>query len=179
MCSSAPSLRSLLPPLCVLLCLLPVFSSASSMCYSLTPPCVLLCLLPVFSSASSLCSPLPPPCVILSPLLVFSSAPSLCALSQIMSYATCLVNGVFWNPGSARLITNEQGLSLHPPSFDSANLIHEGMPKLPQRLLAIADISIDLNVNKQNAVYTPVECAPHTLVLVCITHSNPSLHHMF
>ena len=63
-----------------------------------------------------------------------------------MPYASCLVNGVFWAPGTTRLITEEQGRTLHPANFDSSTLIHEGMPRLPQRLLAIADISNDLGV---------------------------------
>ena len=66
--------------------------------------------------------------------------------AQIAPYTTCLVNGVFWAPGTPRLLTTEQCKQLLPKDFDACQLRYEGVPKLPQRLLAIADISCDLNV---------------------------------
>ena len=66
--------------------------------------------------------------------------------AQIAPYTTCLVNGVFWAPGTPRLLTLEQCKQLLPKDFDACQLRYEGVPKLPQRLLAIADISCDLHV---------------------------------
>ena len=65
---------------------------------------------------------------------------------QIAPYTTCLVNGVFWAPGTSRLLTIEQCKQLLPEHFDACQLRYEGVPKLPQKLLAVADISCDLNV---------------------------------
>lgn len=66
---------------------------------------------------------------------------------QIAPYTTCLVNGIFWAPGSPRLITKDQFRSLQPEHFSMSELQREGVPELPQRLLTIADISNDSNVS--------------------------------
>lgn len=63
---------------------------------------------------------------------------------EIAPYTTCLINGGYWGPGMPRLITTEQCKQLHPRELDVARLTREGVPELPQRLLAIADISCDL-----------------------------------
>ena len=56
------------------------------------------------------------------------------------------MNGIFWAPGMDRLLTTEQCRQLHPPSINIREMSNEGIPPLPQRLLAIADISCDLRV---------------------------------
>ena len=69
------------------------------------------------------------------------------SLPQIAPYTTCLINGVFWAPGTPRLITKEQCKALHPQYYDPVHhLTTVSVPKLPQRLLAIADISCDMHV---------------------------------
>ena len=67
---------------------------------------------------------------------------------KIACYTTCLVNGVFWAPGTPRLITNQQFRQLHPQEFNMSELQCKGVPELPQRLLTIADISNDFNVRR-------------------------------
>lgn len=62
---------------------------------------------------------------------------------KVAPYTSCLVNGVFWTPGTPRLLTKEQATSLHPATLDLGSIKSEGTPHLPQRLLAIADISCD------------------------------------
>ncbi|XP_064400611.1 alpha-aminoadipic semialdehyde synthase, mitochondrial-like [Halichondria panicea] len=64
---------------------------------------------------------------------------------KVAPYTTCLINGVFWVPGTPRLLTLDQAKQLHPPHVDSEELRFEGVPQLPQRLLAIADISCDIS----------------------------------
>jgi alpha-aminoadipic semialdehyde synthase len=64
---------------------------------------------------------------------------------QVAPYTTCLVNGVFWAPNTPRLLTITQSTSLHPVHMDSSVLKLQGVPDLPQRLLAVADISCDLH----------------------------------
>ena len=45
-------------------------------------------------------------------------------------------------------MTTEQCKGLHPQEFDLlTNLRSTGLPKLPQRLLAIADVSCDMQVS--------------------------------
>jgi alpha-aminoadipic semialdehyde synthase len=64
---------------------------------------------------------------------------------KVAPYTTCLVNGVFWAPNTPRLLTTAQASSLHPVALDSSRLRLQGVPRLPQRLLVVADISCDLH----------------------------------
>lgn len=73
---------------------------------------------------------------------------------KIARYTTCLVNGVFWAPGTPKLITSDQFRELHPRHFDATALQREGVPDLPQRLLVIADISNDANGSLELGNYT-------------------------
>ncbi|XP_067855900.1 alpha-aminoadipic semialdehyde synthase, mitochondrial [Heptranchias perlo] len=61
--------------------------------------------------------------------------------TDIAPYTTCLVNGIYWDPDTPRLLTrlDAQNLLASAKSFDPAN----GCPKLPHRFLAICDISAD------------------------------------
>ena len=70
-----------------------------------------------------------------------------CMYTQIAPYTTCLVNGVFWAPNTPRLLSIAQSSSLHPVHMDTSVLKLQGVPALPQRLLAVADISCDLHVS--------------------------------
>ena len=67
---------------------------------------------------------------------------------QIARYSTVIVNGIFWAPGMDRLLTTDQCRQLHPPTIDIKAMRNQGIPQLPQRLLAIADISCDLRVRQ-------------------------------
>lgn len=62
---------------------------------------------------------------------------------EIAPYTTCLVNGIYWAPGRPRLITYQQSKNLQPKDFKVD--LYSGVPALPQRLLAICDISADPN----------------------------------
>lgn len=66
---------------------------------------------------------------------------------QIARFSTVIVNGIFWAPGMDRLLTTEQCRQLHPKEINIEAMRTQGIPKLPQRLLAIADISCDLKVS--------------------------------
>lgn len=63
---------------------------------------------------------------------------------KILPYTTCLINGIYWAPGSPRLLTVKQCQQLQAKELD---ISFTGAPPLPQRLLAICDISADINVS--------------------------------
>lgn len=63
---------------------------------------------------------------------------------KIARFSTVIVNGIFWAPGMDRLLTTEQCRQLHPKEINIEAMRTQGVPQLPQRLLAIADISCDL-----------------------------------
>lgn len=80
--------------------------------------------------------------------------------SQIAPYASCIVNGIYWDPRQPRLISIPDAKNLIRPQ--STPWIPEsiGTPKLPHRLLAICDISADLGgsiefVNKCTTIDHP------------------------
>lgn len=62
--------------------------------------------------------------------------------TDIAPYTTCLVNGIYWEPDTPRLLTRTDAHSLLGPAkiLDPA---HDGSPDLPHRFLAICDISAD------------------------------------
>lgn len=70
---------------------------------------------------------------------------------EIAPYASCIVNGIFWRPRDPRLLTNEHAITLQDPMsapkispiLRNAVTSSEGCPRLPHRLVAIADISAD------------------------------------
>jgi alpha-aminoadipic semialdehyde synthase len=62
---------------------------------------------------------------------------------KIAPYTTVLINGVYWDPNTPRLITINQCKELQPKDFRVDN--YSGIPALPQRLLAVCDISADPN----------------------------------
>jgi alpha-aminoadipic semialdehyde synthase len=55
-----------------------------------------------------------------------------------------MVNGVYWQPGFPRLLTNEDIQQLTRQK--AAHSISDGCPPLPHRFLAVCDISADINV---------------------------------
>ncbi|XP_038636019.1 alpha-aminoadipic semialdehyde synthase, mitochondrial isoform X2 [Scyliorhinus canicula] len=62
--------------------------------------------------------------------------------TDIAPYTTCLVNGIYWEPDTPRLLnrSDAQNLLTSAKDFDSAS---DGCPELPHRFLAICDISAD------------------------------------
>nr|CAB3219604.1 alpha-aminoadipic semialdehyde synthase, mitochondrial-like [Phallusia mammillata] len=70
---------------------------------------------------------------------------------EIAPYASCIVNGIFWRPNDPRLLTTPDAVylqdSTHSPKM-SPLIRHSasdspGCPRLPQRLIAIGDVSAD------------------------------------
>ncbi|XP_069759495.1 alpha-aminoadipic semialdehyde synthase, mitochondrial isoform X2 [Narcine bancroftii] len=62
--------------------------------------------------------------------------------TDIAPYTTCLVNGIYWEPDTPRLLTRLDAQNL----FASAKVLDtssDGYPDLPHRFLAICDISAD------------------------------------
>jgi alpha-aminoadipic semialdehyde synthase len=55
-----------------------------------------------------------------------------------------MVNGVYWQPGFPRLLTNEDIQQL--TRRKAAHSVSDGCPPLPHRFLAVCDISADINV---------------------------------
>ncbi|XP_060893053.1 alpha-aminoadipic semialdehyde synthase, mitochondrial [Labrus mixtus] len=62
--------------------------------------------------------------------------------TSVAPYTTCLINGIYWDPHTPRLLrrTDAQRL-MRPPKVPPAAT--EGSPVLPHKLLAICDISAD------------------------------------
>ncbi|NXO63284.1 AASS protein, partial [Phainopepla nitens] len=61
---------------------------------------------------------------------------------DIAPYTTCLINGIYWEQNSPRLLSRQDTQKLLVP-VKSAAIATEGCPELPHRLLAICDISAD------------------------------------
>ena len=55
-----------------------------------------------------------------------------------------MVNGVYWQPGCPRLLTNEDIQQLTKQK--ALHSVSDGCPPLPHRFLAVCDISADINV---------------------------------
>uniref|UniRef100_A0A8B9HI48 Aminoadipate-semialdehyde synthase n=1 Tax=Astyanax mexicanus TaxID=7994 RepID=A0A8B9HI48_ASTMX len=62
--------------------------------------------------------------------------------STIAPYTTCLINGIYWDPHTPRLLRRLDAQKLMKPSKLSSYSI-EGCPELPHKFLAICDISAD------------------------------------
>ncbi|XP_059703174.1 alpha-aminoadipic semialdehyde synthase, mitochondrial isoform X1 [Haemorhous mexicanus] len=61
---------------------------------------------------------------------------------DIAPYTTCLINGIYWEQNSPRLLSRQDAQKLLVP-VKSATGAMDGCPELPHRLLAICDISAD------------------------------------
>ncbi|XP_057644212.1 alpha-aminoadipic semialdehyde synthase, mitochondrial isoform X1 [Chionomys nivalis] len=62
--------------------------------------------------------------------------------TDIAPYTTCLINGIYWEQNTPRLLTRQDAKSLLTPVKSSAAPV-EGCPELPHKLVAICDISAD------------------------------------
>ncbi|XP_008578739.1 PREDICTED: alpha-aminoadipic semialdehyde synthase, mitochondrial isoform X2 [Galeopterus variegatus] len=62
--------------------------------------------------------------------------------TDIAPYTTCLINGIYWEQNTPRLLTRQDAQSLLAPSKSSVAGV-EGCPTLPHKLVAICDISAD------------------------------------
>ncbi|XP_021087475.1 alpha-aminoadipic semialdehyde synthase, mitochondrial isoform X2 [Mesocricetus auratus] len=62
--------------------------------------------------------------------------------TDIAPYTTCLINGIYWEQNTPRLLTRQDAKSLLAPVKSSVAPV-EGCPELPHKLVAICDISAD------------------------------------
>ncbi|XP_025907456.1 alpha-aminoadipic semialdehyde synthase, mitochondrial [Nothoprocta perdicaria] len=62
--------------------------------------------------------------------------------TDIAPYTTCLINGIYWEQHTPRLLSRQDAQKLLVP-MKSAAVSTEGCPELPHKLLAICDISAD------------------------------------
>ncbi|XP_047705738.1 alpha-aminoadipic semialdehyde synthase, mitochondrial isoform X2 [Prionailurus viverrinus] len=62
--------------------------------------------------------------------------------TDIAPYTTCLINGIYWEQNTPRLLTRQDVQSLLVPGKSSVAGV-EGCPTLPHKLVAICDISAD------------------------------------
>uniref|UniRef100_A0AAX7VQ84 Saccharopine dehydrogenase (NAD(+), L-glutamate-forming) n=1 Tax=Astatotilapia calliptera TaxID=8154 RepID=A0AAX7VQ84_ASTCA len=62
--------------------------------------------------------------------------------TSVAPYTTCLINGIYWDPHTPRLLRRLDAQMLMRPQ-KSSSAYNEGSPKLPHKLLAICDISAD------------------------------------
>ncbi|TMS06000.1 Alpha-aminoadipic semialdehyde synthase, mitochondrial [Larimichthys crocea] len=62
--------------------------------------------------------------------------------TSVAPYTTCLINGIYWDPHTPRLLRRADAqMLMKPPKV--ARAATEGSPVLPHKLLAICDISAD------------------------------------
>ncbi|NWZ61436.1 AASS protein, partial [Acrocephalus arundinaceus] len=61
---------------------------------------------------------------------------------DVAPYTTCLINGIYWEQNTPRLLSRQDAQKLLVP-VKSATATMDGCPELPHRLLAICDISAD------------------------------------
>ncbi|XP_035280713.1 alpha-aminoadipic semialdehyde synthase, mitochondrial isoform X1 [Anguilla anguilla] len=61
---------------------------------------------------------------------------------SIAPYTTCLINGIYWDPQTPRLLRRPDAQALMCP-VERSVYVTEGSPVLPHRLMAICDISAD------------------------------------
>ncbi|KAM4733473.1 alpha-aminoadipic semialdehyde synthase, mitochondrial [Anableps anableps] len=62
--------------------------------------------------------------------------------TSVAPYTTCLINGIYWDPHTPRLLRRLDAQRLIRP-LKSSCALNEGSPALPHKLLAICDISAD------------------------------------
>ncbi|XP_072717214.1 alpha-aminoadipic semialdehyde synthase, mitochondrial isoform X2 [Ciconia boyciana] len=62
--------------------------------------------------------------------------------TDIAPYTTCLINGIYWEQHTPRLLSRQDAQKLLVPIRSAAGAT-EGCPELPHKLLAICDISAD------------------------------------
>ncbi|XP_029471025.1 alpha-aminoadipic semialdehyde synthase, mitochondrial [Rhinatrema bivittatum] len=62
--------------------------------------------------------------------------------TTIAPYTTCLINGIYWDPHTPRLLNRQDAQRLLAPLKPSAGAT-EGCPELPHKFIAICDISAD------------------------------------
>ncbi|XP_005799818.1 alpha-aminoadipic semialdehyde synthase, mitochondrial [Xiphophorus maculatus] len=62
--------------------------------------------------------------------------------TSVAPYTTCLINGIYWDPHTPRLLRRLDAQRLIRP-LRSLSALNEGSPALPHKLLAICDISAD------------------------------------
>ncbi|XP_003221378.2 alpha-aminoadipic semialdehyde synthase, mitochondrial isoform X2 [Anolis carolinensis] len=62
--------------------------------------------------------------------------------TDIAPYATCIINGIYWEQHTPRLLNRQDAQRLLAPLRPSATAT-EGCPELPHKLVAICDISAD------------------------------------
>ncbi|XP_063252831.1 alpha-aminoadipic semialdehyde synthase, mitochondrial [Prinia subflava] len=61
---------------------------------------------------------------------------------DVAPYTTCLINGIYWEQNTPRLLSRQDTQKLLVPVKSAAGAM-DGCPELPHRLLAICDISAD------------------------------------
>ncbi|NXW78017.1 AASS protein, partial [Hirundo rustica] len=61
---------------------------------------------------------------------------------DVAPYTTCLINGIYWEQNTPRLLSRQDTQKLLVPVKSTAGAM-DGCPELPHRLLAICDISAD------------------------------------
>ncbi|XP_075414728.1 alpha-aminoadipic semialdehyde synthase, mitochondrial isoform X1 [Tenrec ecaudatus] len=62
--------------------------------------------------------------------------------TEVAPYTTCLINGIYWEQNSPRLLTPKDAQTLLAP-VKSTDVAVEGCPSLPHKFVAICDISAD------------------------------------
>ncbi|XP_061108202.1 alpha-aminoadipic semialdehyde synthase, mitochondrial-like [Conger conger] len=108
---------------------------------------------------------------------------------SIAPYTTCLINGIYWDPHTPRLLRRWDAQELMRPVEFSAG-VTEGSSALPPRLMAICDISADMGgsiefmtecttIDKPFCIYNADQHIDHdsvegTGILICSIENLPA-----
>ena len=66
---------------------------------------------------------------------------------QVAPYTTCLVNGLYWEAPAPRVLSDEDAVKMFGKGSQAENNIGRGIPQIPHKMLAIADITCDIGVS--------------------------------
>ena len=66
---------------------------------------------------------------------------------QVAPYTTCLVNGLYWEAPAPRVLSDEDAVRMFGKGSQAKNNIMRGIPQIPHKMLAIADITCDIGVS--------------------------------
>lgn len=67
--------------------------------------------------------------------------------SQVAPYTTCLINGMYWEAPAPRVLSEEDAVKMFGRGSQAKNNIMRGIPQIPHKMLAIADITCDIGVS--------------------------------
>lgn len=63
---------------------------------------------------------------------------------KVAPYTTCLVNGLYWDASSPRVLTEQDAENLFGMGSNAKTNIMRGIPRMPHKMICISDITCDI-----------------------------------